>query len=178
MVRWKIPASGAAFCFALLVATASQAAEPIYIEDFTAEQPGSDAPSDKVEKNAAALSEALVKALNDRGFPAYRLGAADPAPQAGRVISGVFSETLPGGPFSQISSIGNSTPNSEVTLNIVEDGKSVGTIDMAASLGGQGKSLSINPYVIAAKLVIHHVASDRSIDDFAKRLADRIAPQT
>src|ERR1700751_731615 len=44
-------------------------------------------------------------------------------------------------------------------------------------LGGQGSVLSLNAYEAAAKVVVHHVASDRSIDDLARRIADQILAQ-
>lgn len=173
----------AAFCLAA-PALCVAAEKPFYIGDFKAETTQSDA-SDravhKSEENAAALSEALVRELNGRGATAYRLKDQDPAPQEGRVVSGVFSENVPHGLFSGISSIGSSTPNTDVKISIADAAgdvsKPVSTIDIAATLSGQGSSLSFNPYVLAAKFVVHQVSSDRSINDLARRIADQILAQ-
>jgi len=167
--------------------------QPIYIGDFKAApaQSGSSSgplshlgashQAGKVEKNAAALAEALVRELNARGVASYRLSDENPAPNSGWVVSGVFSETVPHGLFSQFSSLGSSTPNTEVKVSIVDLGSAshepARVMSTAASLGGQGSAISLNPYVMAAKVVVHHVESGRSIDDLARRIADQILAQ-
>ena len=167
--------------------------QPIYIADFKAApaQSGSSSgplshlgashQADKVEKNAAALAEALVRELNARGVATYRLSDGNPAPNIGWVVSGVFSETVPHGIFSQFSSLGSSAPNTEVKVSIVDLGSASGeparVMSTAASLGGQGSAFSLNPYILAAKVVVHRVASGRSIDDLARRIADQILAQ-
>jgi hypothetical protein len=172
----------AVLCLGLLAAAPSLAApsEPVYIGDFAAQaqSDASDRAVRKGEENAAALSEALVHELNSRGIAAYRLTGQDAAPRAGWIVNGVFAETLPHGLFSGLTSMGDTTPNTEVKIRIVDSaGQPISAISTAASLGGQSSSVSINPYVLAAKLVLHHVASDRSIDDLARRIADQILAQ-
>jgi hypothetical protein len=44
----------------------------------------------------------------------------------GWVISGVFSENIPHGLFSQLSSLGSSTPNTEIKVSIVDLGSDSG----------------------------------------------------
>ena len=166
--------------------------QPIYVGDFKPElTPGGDTSSgpfshlgasrraEKVESNASALAEALVRELNARGVAAYRLSEQAPTPHRGWVISGVFSENLQSGlPLSQLSPLGSSAPNTEVKVSIIDLGSNSGrpasVISTDASLGGQGSSISINPYVLAAKVVLHQVESGRSMDDLARRIADRI----
>lgn len=186
-----------ASCLTLLLASLSQAAQisnggrqPIYIEPLKAELAQDSASGDarashraeKVKKNASALTEALIRELNNRGVTAYPLGEQDPTPHAGWVIRGVFTEQVAKGlVFAGLRSLGSSTPNTEVDVSISnlggDSGKPPRLINTAASLGGQGSVLSLNPYEAAAKVVVHHVASDRSIDDLARRIADQILAQ-
>jgi uncharacterized protein DUF4410 len=187
-------------CLGFTVFGAAQAADtgpklPIYIEDFKAEMAQSDSSSGlfshlgatrraaKVEKNATALADALVRELNAEGMTAYRVSGQDSAPRTGWLIKGVFSETVPrGGLLSSLgASSGSSAPNTEVTLSITDlaadSAKPVAMINTPASLTGQGSSISFNPYVVAAKIVVHKVQSGRSIDDLAKRVATQIVAQ-
>jgi hypothetical protein len=167
---------------ALAGSAASQAADmkPLYIGTFTADSAESNSShgAEKVEKNAAALPDALVKELTSRGVVAYRLTDTSPAPQSGLVVSGIFSETIAHGPLSGLSSMGDTAPNTEVKVSIVDagdqTGKPVASFTTAAQLGGQGSALSFNPIIIGVKFVAHQVASDRSMDDLARRLADQI----
>ena len=138
--------------------------------------------TEKVEKNAAALTEALIHELNNRGVSAYPLREQDPAHRSGWVISRVLTENvLKGLIFSGLRSLGSSTPNTEVDVSICDlssdPGKPGRLINTAASLGGQESALSLNPYEVAAKVVVHHVASNRSIADLARRIADQILAQ-
>ena len=177
----------AALCLSFAVSIPALATplgdKPLYIGDFTAQaqSDASDRAVRKGEENAAALSDALVHALNSRGVTAYRLTGQVASPQAGWIINGVFSETIPHGLFSGLTSIGSTTPNTEVKISIVDatnpSGQPIGNLTTAASLGGQSSALSINPYVLAAKLVVHTIAADRSIDDLARRIADQIIAQ-
>jgi len=77
----------------------------------------------------------------------------------------------------------NNTPNTEIKLDIAdlsaEPGQTPDKIDSHYKLRGQGSNFSLNPYAMAAKVVIHKVVADQSIDVLAKDLATQIlASQT
>jgi hypothetical protein len=185
--------TGPALCEAA-ASGASAPQQPLYIADFKPELAqgnssggllshlGASRRAEKVDKNASALADALVRELNARGVATYRLSEQDPTPRSGWVVSGVFSENVPSGlPLSQLASLGSSTPNTQVELTIVDVGgdsaRPASIINTAASLSGQGSAASFNPYAAAAKVVLHHVESGRSIDDLARKVADQILAQ-
>lgn len=136
----------------------SSVQQPIYVEplkatlarDSASADGGASRRTEKVEKNASALTEALIRELNARGVTTYPLSEQGPTPRAGWVIRGVFTEHLPRGLlFSQLRSLGSSTPNTEVEISISDLGadsdKSAKLISAAASLSGQGSAFLPQP---------------------------------
>ena len=169
----------------------------IYVRDLGAAlQPGSapgrplsrlrSARNDKkVEHNALALSEGIVRALNARGFRAYRLSGQSPVPPAGWLIDGTFDEQMSQGMLSSLSSIGSTfqgAPNTDVLVRITDlasdPDKPLAVIGTSGALKGQGTFVAFNPYAAAARFVIRTVEASSSLDALADKVAEQIVAAT
>ncbi len=189
----------AACAIHLLTLPAAQAQEAaaaptIYVSEFQAIHQDAKPPTgiltrlkseirqDKAEGSASRLAQDIVDQLNDQGTKAVYLHADDPMPKSGYLVSGAFYATDPKGGLLSLSFL-NSTPNTEIKLDVADlsaqPGQETDKIDTHYKLQGQGSNFSLNPYEMAAKVVVHKVVADQSITALAKDLATQIlATQT
>jgi hypothetical protein len=160
--------------------------QPVYVQDLQlagTQQKGSSGvlgrmrasrEQQKSARSAAAVSEAIVREMNNRGIPAHHLTAQQAMPRAGLLVSGVFSEKVPHGLFSSLSSLGSSSPNTEVTLTVsdltADPNTAVARLGTNGTLKGQGSAVSFNPYAVAVKFVVNKAESASSIDALAKKI--------
>jgi hypothetical protein len=133
----------------------------------------------KADENAAALSQALVRALQNKQAAAEVLPAGASRPHEGWLVQGVYSaldehSRLVSLPFANTPK----GPNVEVTVTIADYAKDpdapFAVIGTDAVLKGQGSAISWNPYIIGAKFVVHEVEGRKSMDALADQIADKI----
>ncbi|SAL09116.1 hypothetical protein AWB71_00023 [Caballeronia peredens] len=175
--------------------TGTGTGKPVFVRDFTAVKEGATSrfPGSRlraarntmrVDENASALSEGIVKALNARGIAACHAAAQTALPAAGWLVSGEFDETLPSGLGAGLPSMGSSdkqAPNTHVTVQLADLAASPGTpvaqIDTSDQLKGQKSAAAPKPYGAAARFVINQVEASSSLDDLAGKIAERIAAE-
>ncbi len=164
----------------------------IYVEDFQnayAEGHYRIGPLNRLESrrqsvksfvNAASLSLALVKALNESGLPAQRLELASPLPRSGWRLSGVYYALDAHGRLLSVPGLdqGAEQPNAQVTVAVADlatnpDAPLV-VFGTAEALAGQGLPVGWNPYVVAARFTLHQVQSQVAIEDLARQIADTL----
>ncbi|SAK52276.1 hypothetical protein AWB79_01859 [Caballeronia hypogeia] len=176
-------------------ANAANAAKPVYVRDFTpvSQQSGSShllgsrlrsaRNSVRVEQNATALAQGIVKALNGRGIAACHFTDQSALPSAGWMVSGEFDETLASGFGAGLPSMGSSDkpPNTHVTVQLADlstsPDQSSARIDTSAELKGQKSAAAPKPYGAAARFVINKTESISSLDDLAGKIAEQIAAE-
>ena len=137
----------------------------------------------KADSNAARLSTALTKALQKLGAHADPLPAeASRRPSSGWLIQGVFyaldeNSRLITVPFVHT----DKGPNVEVSVTVTDYALNpdiaFAVIGTEAVLKGQGTAISWNPYVAAAKFVLHQVKGQDSIDVLAVQIAQKIVDE-
>ncbi|BAN27969.1 hypothetical protein [Caballeronia insecticola] len=169
--------------------------KPVFVRDFTAVKEGATSrfPGSRlraarntmrVDENASALAEGIVKALNARGVAACHAAAQTALPASGWLVSGEFDETLPSGLGAGLPSMGSSdkqAPNTHVTVQLADlaasPGAPVTQIDTNDQLKGQKSAAAPKPYGAAARFVINQVEASSSLDDLAGKIAERIASE-
>jgi hypothetical protein len=134
----------------------------------------------KADSNAARLSTALTAELRKLGARADSLPAdASRRPTSGWLIKGVFyaldeNSRLISVPFVHT----DRGPNVEVSVTVADfalnPDSPFAVIGTEAVLKGRGTAVSWNPYVAAAKFVLHQVKGEDSIDVLATQIAKKI----
>ena len=134
----------------------------------------------KADSNAARLSTAVTAELRKLGAHADPLpaGASHP-PDSGWLIKGVFyamdeNSRLISVPFVRT----DKGPNVEVSVTVADfalnPDNPFAVMGTEAVLNGQGTAISWNPYVSAAKFVLHQVKGEDSIKVLATQIAQKI----
>ena len=136
----------------------------------------------KVDQNASALADGIVKALNGKGIGACHLTAQSLPPTSGWLVTGEFDETLSSGFGSALPSMGSSKkPNAHVTVQLANLQASpdapLTQIDTSGEIKGQKSAAAPKPYGAAARFVINQVEAVSSLDDLAAKIADQIAAE-
>ncbi|SAK44262.1 hypothetical protein AWB80_00737 [Caballeronia pedi] len=138
----------------------------------------------KVDQNASALADGIVKALNAKGIGACHLTSQSPPPGSGWLVTGEFDETLSTGLGAGLPSMGSSgkgAPNTHVTVQLADLAASpdapLTQIDTSGELKGQKSAAAPKPYGAAARFVINTAESISSLDDLAAKIADQIAAE-
>ncbi|SAK65920.1 hypothetical protein [Caballeronia ptereochthonis] len=138
----------------------------------------------RVNENASALSEGIVKALNARGIAACHATAQTALPASGWLVNGEFDETLSAGFGSALPSMGSSdkqAPNTHVTVQLADlaasPDKPLAQIDTTDELKGQKSAAAPKPYGAAVRFVINRVEASSSLDDLAGKIADGIVAE-
>jgi hypothetical protein len=138
----------------------------------------------KVDSNASALSDDIVKSLVAQGIKAYRISSQGPLPTSGWLVGGVFSERMSQGLLSSLAFLGSSaskTPNTEVTVSIADlasdPNRPFAVIGDADQLKGQGTAAAWNPYMVAVHLVVNEAQASSSMKDLANKIAAEIVSQ-
>lgn len=175
-------------------ASTSGTGKPVFVRDFTAVSQGGSSHfpgsrlrslrnSVKVDENASALSDGIVKALNARGIAACHATAQTALPASGWLVSGEFDETLSSGFGTALPSMGSSdkAPNTHVTVQLADlaanANQPLAQIDTNDELKGQKSAAAPKPYGAAARFVINQVQSSSSLDELAGKIADGIAAE-
>ena len=170
-----------------------EAGQPVYVEDFQAAEGATQESfgifgrmrasreKKKSSQNAAAVSEAVVRELNNRGIAAHRLAAQELVPNYGLLIRGVFSETFAHGLFfSSLQSLGSSPPpeNARVALTVSDLSSdpraAIARRGTSGTLKGQGSAASFSPYAVAVKIVANKIESASSLDALAKNVVGEL----
>ncbi len=167
------------------------AAPPIYVGEFQpVEQPSSGfgplhaltsgLHDRSVDKEATALSLAVVRALQNRQIAAQKLAPDGPLPASGWLVRGVFYSLDSGGHLLSLPFLNShKSPNVEVSVTIADCAKDPATpfavIGTDAVIKGRGAPIGWNPYVIGARLVIKDVERTNSLDDLAAQIAQKIS---
>jgi hypothetical protein len=134
----------------------------------------------KADGNAAEMLDALVKVLRKRDTWADVLPAdAAPLPPTGWLIRGVYYGLDDESGLISVPFLGTSKePDVEITVTLAECAKDpsvpFAVIGTDAVLKGQGSAASWNPYVVAAKFVVHKVQGRASLDGLADQIAQKI----
>jgi hypothetical protein len=137
----------------------------------------------KVDQNASALAEGIVRALDAKGIGACHMTADSPPPTSGWLVTGEFDETLSSGFGAALPSMGSSDkpPNTHVTVQLANLAASpdapLTQIDTSGELKGQKSAAAPKPYGAAARFVINTAESISSLDDLAAKIADQIATE-
>jgi hypothetical protein len=137
----------------------------------------------KVDQNASALADDIVKALNAKGLTACHMTAESPPPTSGWLVSGEFDQKLSSGFGAALPSMGSSdkTPNAHVAVQLANLAASpdaaLAQIDTSGELKGQKSAAAPKPYGAAARFVINKTEAISSLDDLAAKIADQIAAE-
>jgi hypothetical protein len=168
--------------------------KPVVVRDFTPVNQGGSGHfpgsrlrsmrnSMKIDENASALSEDIVKALGARGIAACHASAQTVLPASGWLVTGEFDEAIPAGFGSALRSKGSSDqpPNTHVAVQLADlsarGGEPSVRIDASDQLKGQKSAAAPKPYGAAARFVINEVEASSSLDDLAGSIADRIVAE-
>ena len=137
----------------------------------------------KADSNASKLSAALVASLRKRQVQSDELPTqASQRPSSGWCIHGVFyaldeDARLVSVPFLT----SRNGPNVEVSVSVadcaIEPTVPFAVIGTKAAIKGQGTAISWNPYVAAAKFVVHQVQGQDSMMALADQIANKIFEQ-
>jgi hypothetical protein len=136
----------------------------------------------QADRNASRFAAALVEALRKRGFQAASL-PEDPAarPGAGWLIRGLYYALDENSRLISLPLSGSDKgPNVEVSVTVADCARDpdvpFAVIGSEAALKGQGTPVSWNPYVAAAKFVVHRAQGEDSLaqlaDEIARKLGD------
>lgn len=135
----------------------------------------------KAENKAAQLSSALVEALRARKVSAEPLPEdAGKRPHSGWLVQGVYyaldqNSRLISGPLSP------KQDNVQVSLTVADlagdPSVPFAVIGTDAVMKGQGAPVGWNPYVVAAKFVVHQVEGQDSTSALADQIAQKIIDQ-
>ncbi|MDR5817104.1 MULTISPECIES: hypothetical protein [unclassified Caballeronia] len=172
----------------------SSAGVPVVVRDFTAVSQGGESrlPGSrlrsmrntmKVDQNASALAEDIVKTLQARGVNACRAQSQGPLPASGWLVTGEFDESIPAGPGAALPSMNSSDtpPNTHVTVQLASlsapAGQASARIDTSDELKGQKSAAAPKPYGAAARFVINKVEGASSLHDLAGKIADGIVTE-
>lgn len=161
-------------------------AHTLYVIDFTAMDQGgrgvllprlrAGVRARKAQDSALALTQALVRALRSAGWQAVYLPPGAPTPNDGWIVRGVlYVEDDQGHLLSMLSDpIGPQTPNTEVTIGLADAALDPSTpfavLGRSDALRGLGTNASWNPYIVAAKFVLHSAESASSVDALAAHI--------
>jgi Domain of unknown function (DUF4410) len=137
----------------------------------------------RADENAAALSRALVASLVKAHFTAQVLPLTGPLPQSGWVVRGVFYSLDEGGHLVSVPFLSSrKSPNVQVTVTLTDNAKNPETpfaiIGTDSVLKGQGVPVGWNPYVVSARFVMHRMEGDKSLNDLADQIAQKIAERS
>lgn len=133
----------------------------------------------RVDKNAAALSKALVQALLNAHVAAEALPSNRPRPQTGWLLRGVYYSLDPDGHLLPIPFLNRGdAPNVEVTITLANGAKDpdapFAILGKDSVLKGQGAPVGWNPYVVAARFIVNRFEGDKSLNDLANQIAQQI----
>jgi hypothetical protein len=134
----------------------------------------------KADSNAARLSTAVTAELRKLGARADPLPADAPRrPSSGWLIKGVFYALDGKSRLISVPFVGTDKgPNVEVSVTVADfalnPDSPFAVIGTDSVLKGQGTAISWNPYVAAAKFVLHQVKGEDSIDALATQIAKKI----
>jgi Domain of unknown function (DUF4410) len=136
----------------------------------------------KADSNATKLSAALVKALTNKMLKADQFDASSPSARSGWLIEGVFYALDENARLVSVPFLGaHDGPNVEVSVTIADCARDPATpfaiIGTDAILKGQATAISWNPYVAAAKFVVHQVQGQDSTAVLADQIAVKIIEQ-
>jgi hypothetical protein len=132
-----------------------------------------------VDENAAALSRSLVASLSKVHVVAQALPPTEPVPQSGWLVRGVFYSLDDGGHLLTIPLLSTrKKQNVEVTVTLTDSAKDpsapFAVIGTDSALKGQGAPIGWNPYVVSARFVVHRIEGDKSLNDLADQIAQKI----
>jgi hypothetical protein len=134
----------------------------------------------KSSENAVRLSSALITALVKRGARAEKLPTdAALRPRSGWMIQGIFYALDQNSRLISVPFLSKQTgPNVEVSVTLADCAKNpdapFAVIGNEAILKGQGTAVSWNPYVAAAKFVVHQAQGGDSLQLLADQIAQKI----
>jgi hypothetical protein len=134
----------------------------------------------KSSENAARLSSALIAALVKHGARAQKLPTdATLRPQSGWIIQGLFYASDQNSRLISVPFLSKQRgPNVEVSVTVADSAKNpdapFAVIGNDAIFMGQGTAVSWNPYVAAAKFVVHQVQGQDSLQLLADQIAQKI----
>ena len=137
----------------------------------------------RADVNAEKLSQALVASLEKLNVDARAAPATVDLPNSGWRIAGVFYALDEGGHLLSIPFFNTQkSPDVQVTLTISDLGKSqsppFAVIGADGVLKGQGAPLGWNPYVISARLVVHRIEGENTLNSLADQIAHKIVEST
>ena len=134
----------------------------------------------KADSNAARLSTAVTAELRKLGANADPQSAGTPhQPNSGWLVQGVFYAMDENSRLISVPLVSSDKgPNVEVSVTITDYSLNpdipFAVIGTEAVLKGQGTAISWNPYVAAAKFVLHQVKGQDSIAVLAAQIAQKI----
>ena len=137
----------------------------------------------KADSNAARLSSALVEALRKLQAQAEPLPTdAALRPHAGWLIQGVFYALDENSRLISVPLLSSHKgPNVEVSVTVADCARDCdipfAVIGTDAALKGQGTAISWNPYVAAAKFVVHQVQGQDALATLADQIARKVLDQ-
>jgi hypothetical protein len=136
----------------------------------------------RVDEDAAALSRVVASLLKTH-IAAQGLPLNAPLLQTGWVVRGVFYSLDEGGHLLSIPFLSTrKAPNVEVTVTLADIAKNpdgpFAIIGTDSVLKGEAAPIGWNPYVVSARFVAHRMEGDKSLNDLADQIAQKIAERS
>ena len=141
-----------------------------------------DDPQTHARNLVVLMSSSIIADLRKAGYNALPLSVADPRPQSGKWVHGVFTEVDEGNRLHR-AVIGFGSGQAKMNLFVsITDLANLEKPLYEASLGGpSGKSpgaiITLNPYVAAAKFVLGKNATDNMVKKTAAEVSKQIVMQ-
>jgi hypothetical protein len=133
----------------------------------------------RVDENVVALLRSLVASLSKLHVAAQALPPKEPVPQSGWLLRGVFYSLDDGGHLLTIPFLSTrKKKNVEVTVTLTDSAKDPSApfaiIGTDSVLKRQGAPIGWNPYVVSARFIVHRIEGDKSLNDLADQIAQKI----
>ncbi|HNQ88924.1 MAG TPA: DUF4410 domain-containing protein [Verrucomicrobiota bacterium] len=142
---------------------------------------GQETPADKAARLANLLSETIAAELNSRKIPATRQPNTASWPTNGLVVKGEFVQVDEGNRLKR-AVIGFGAGATEVLVQVevfdLAQGRDKPILVYGTGKGSKpmpGGIITMNPYVMAAKYVLSHNATEKDVRSLGKRIAKDLA---
>lgn len=141
-----------------------------------------DDPQVHARKLVALMSRSIIADLRKAGYNAIPLSVADPRPQSGEWVRGVFTEVDEGNRLNRaVIGFGSGQAKMNLFVSITDLANPEKPLYQASQGGTSGKSpgavITLNPYVAAAKFVMGKNATDKMVKKTAGEISKQIIEQ-
>ena len=141
-----------------------------------------DDPQAQARKLVTLMSRSILADLRKAGYDALPLSVADPRPQSGEWVHGVFTEVDEGNRLHRaVIGFGSGQAKMNLFVSITDLANPEKPLYQASQDGTSDKSpgaiITLNPYVAAAKFVMGENATDKMVKKTAVEVSKQIIVQ-